>query len=398
MATVGEVGRWVRNLYLVAIGVFLVTIVIGIINGLDLYEFDRNQLLTHVHSGTLGWITLGVVASAMWLTRSADRRLAVSLAILIPIYVAAFYFGNLAGRAVTGVALLVAVLWVFVWVWRATRGGRSLPGLAIALGLTTFTYGAIIGVLLQVQLATQTVIFPAGADIIGAHASTMVFSYLILAAMGFLEWQTKATTDRPRAGIVQLGALFLGGIVLSGSLLFLPPDALQAAGGFDLLLELIAVVLFVVRVLPAAVRTDWLVDSGRRYLAASALFVVVATAIFMYLVSQFIQNPDPSLIPAGLIIASDHAAFIGVMTNLLFGLMLTVSADRVVGPRWLREAVFWALNIGLAIFLVGLVSDSPEIKRIGAPLMGTAILVGVGLMAVRLRGSDLAAAEADPVV
>ena len=89
-ATVGEVGRWVRNLYLVAMGVFLVTIVIGIVNGLDIYEFDRNQLLTHVHSGTLGWITLGIVASAMWLTRAADRRLAISLAILIPIYVAAF--------------------------------------------------------------------------------------------------------------------------------------------------------------------------------------------------------------------------------------------------------------------------------------------------------------------
>ncbi len=104
----GEVGRWVRNLYLVAMAVFLVTIVIGIVNGLDVYEFDRNQLLTHVHSGTLGWITLGIVASAMWLTRSADRRLAVSLAVLIPIYVAAFYFGNLAGRAVTGVALMIA--------------------------------------------------------------------------------------------------------------------------------------------------------------------------------------------------------------------------------------------------------------------------------------------------
>ena len=394
VAEVGEVGRWVRNLYLVAMAVFLVTIVIGIVNGLDLYEFDRNQLLTHVHSGTLGWITLGIVASAMWLTRAADRRLAISLAILIPIYVAAFYFGNLAGRALTGVALLIAVLWVFVWIWRATRGGRSLPGLAVALGLTTFTYGAIIGVLFQVQLATQTVIFPAGSDVVGAHASTMVFSYLILAAMGFIEWQTKGTSDRPRAGVVQLAALFLGGIVLSGALLFLPAEALQAAGGLDLLLELTAVVLFVVRVLPAAVRTDWLVDSGRRYFAASALFVLVATAIFMYLVSQFIQNPDTSAIPTGLIIASDHAAFIGVMTNLLFGLVLTLSADRVVGPRWLREVVFWAINIGLAIFLVGLVADSAEIKRIGAPIMGTAILIGVAMLATRLRASDVSAVEA----
>ena len=33
MAGVGEVGRWVRTLYLVALGVFLVTIVIGIVTG-----------------------------------------------------------------------------------------------------------------------------------------------------------------------------------------------------------------------------------------------------------------------------------------------------------------------------------------------------------------------------
>ena len=36
---------------LVAMALFVITIVIGIVNGLDLYEFDRNQLLTHVHSG-----------------------------------------------------------------------------------------------------------------------------------------------------------------------------------------------------------------------------------------------------------------------------------------------------------------------------------------------------------
>ena len=39
-----------RNLYGVAMAVFLVTIVIGILNGADVVEFDRNQLLTHVHS------------------------------------------------------------------------------------------------------------------------------------------------------------------------------------------------------------------------------------------------------------------------------------------------------------------------------------------------------------
>lgn len=394
MSSGGALGRQVRTLYHIAMAVFLVTIVIGIINGLDLYEFNRDQLLTHVHSGTLGWITLGIVASAIWLTRSTDRRLVMALAILIPIYVAAFYTGNLAIRAITGTALLIVILWVLAWAWRATDGGRTLPGLAVALGLTTFTYGAIIGVVIQIQLATGSSIFPASGDAIGAHASTMVFSYLILVAMGLIEWQTKGTMGRPILGVIQYGALFLGGLVLSVTLLFLPAEAVQAAGGLDLLLELVAVVLFVIRVLPAAARTDWMTDSARRYIGASAIFVVIATAIFLYVVSLFISNPDPTAIPFGLIVASDHAAFIGVMTNLLFGLILTLTADRTIGPRWLRELVFWAMNVGLVIFLFGLAGDSPELKRIGAPIMGTAVLVGVGIAALRLRGSDLSHAEA----
>ena len=39
------------------------------------------------------------------------------------------------------------------WAWGVYRARRSLPALAIAMGFTTFTYGAIIGVLRQVQLA-----------------------------------------------------------------------------------------------------------------------------------------------------------------------------------------------------------------------------------------------------
>ncbi|MGH2418747.1 MAG: hypothetical protein ACRDFY_10475, partial [Candidatus Limnocylindria bacterium] len=72
-----------RDLYLVAMAVFLVTILIGILNGADVVEFDRNQILTHVHSGTVGWLTLTIVASAFLLFRATDRRLMLTLAILV---------------------------------------------------------------------------------------------------------------------------------------------------------------------------------------------------------------------------------------------------------------------------------------------------------------------------
>src|SRR3990172_1814490 len=192
MGMAGSAGSWanqVRALFYVAMAVFLVTIGIGLLNGLDIVEFNPDELLTHVHSGTLGWITLTLVAASAWFARGIDARLAWALAIVIPVYVLAFYLAVPWLRAVVGGALLIVILWLVVWAWGIYTSRRSLPALAIALGFTTFTYGAVIGVLRQVQLADGPNLFPATADPIGAHASAMVFSYLILVAMGLLEWR-----------------------------------------------------------------------------------------------------------------------------------------------------------------------------------------------------------------
>ena len=401
MASMGRtVSAWastVRGLYLVAMALFVVTVAIGIVNGLDLYEFNHDQLLTHVHSGTLGWISLGIVAASFWLARSGDRRLAVVLAVLIPIYVAAFYSGNLAARAITGTALLVAIVWFVAWVWRELSREPTIPLLAVTLGLTSFGYGAIIGVLIQIQLASGQELFPGGADAIGAHAGTMVFSYLILVAMGLLEWRLIGLRRSSRAGLVQVAGLFGGGLLLALTLLFLDQSAVQAVGGIYLLVELVAVVIFAVRVLPTALRIDWLTAAPTRHLATAAAFVVVATAIFLYVVFLFISTGDASKIPAGVLIASDHAAFIGVVTNTMFGLTLALAADRSDRWSWADQPVYWALNLGLVIFLLGLIAESPELKRIGAPIMGIAILVGLAVIAGRLWGSDLSRAEAETV-
>lgn len=393
---VGASAGWpqlVRTLLYVAMALFVVTIVIGILNGLDLVEFDRNQTLTHVHAGTLGWVTLSLVAAAVWLFRSDDRRMVWAFAGLIAIYVVAFYVGDFALRAVTGLALFVAIAWLLVWAWRRYLAERTLPGLAVALGITTFTYGAIIGTLLQVQFATGTAIFPSGADVIGAHAGTMVFSYLILVSMGLMEWRLRGTLGHPVAGLVQYLALFFGGLLLAIVSLF-APEQLQAIGGLYLLVQIVAVGLFAVRILPAALRVDWGSAAGRHLGTASA-FVIVAMAIFLYLVSQFLADPTLAFEElAGLIVASDHAAFIGVVSNLSLALALTLTADRRDGGSALEWLVWLAVNVGLLVFLVGLVSESAELKRIGAPVMGIGLLVGLGLITMRLRASDLRASEA----
>src|SRR5690606_41134195 len=54
----------VRLLLRGALVIFVITVVIGILNGLDVWDVPHHTLLTHVHSGTLGWITLGVFGAA----------------------------------------------------------------------------------------------------------------------------------------------------------------------------------------------------------------------------------------------------------------------------------------------------------------------------------------------
>ena len=387
-AASGTSSDWVRtarDLYLVAMAVFVVTIAIGILNGADLVEFDRNALLTHVHSGTVGWLSLTIVASAFLLFQAADRRLMLALAVLVPVYVLAFFTGNLVFRAVSGGALLLAIVWLVVWVWGQFLGGeRTLPRLTLALGLTSFAYGAIIGVLIQLALAMEMTILP--GDQIGAHASAMTFGYIALSAMGIIEWRVRGTRNLPVLGLVQIFALFLGGLVISVALL---AGAEQAGGGIYLLTQLVAVVLFVVRIWPTALRSPWLSADPARHFALASVWIVLALVLFMYLVSQVIANPeDPDALPINVLLASDHAVYIGVLTNIVVGLLSLLVLRPGAAPGWVSHLIFWGINLGLAVFMVGLILDTAEIKRIGAPLMGVALLVALGLLAPRLLSGD----------
>ena len=382
-----------RDLYLVAMAVFLVTIVIGILNGADAVEFDRNQILTHVHSGTVGWLTLTIVASTFLLFRSVDRRLMLAMAVLVPVYVLAFYTGNFTFRAIAGTALLAVIIWLLYWTWTTYLAGeRSLPRLAVTLGLTSFAYGAIVGVLIQVGLALELSILP--GDTVGAHASAMTFGYLVLTAMGFIEWRILGTRDQPTLGRVQIGALFLGGLVISVALL---AGAEQIGGMVYLLTQLVAVVIFVIRIWPRALNRSWTDADPARHFAAASVWAVAALILFMYLVFSFITaaNPeDPSALPLNVLFASDHAVYLGVITNVVVGL-LSILFLRGRAPSWMTQVIFWGINLGLLVFAIGLILDTAEIKRIGAPVMGVTLLLALGLLASRAWGSEPAATELD---
>src|SRR5437667_350201 len=124
----------IRWLFQAGLLVFTITVAIGILNGFHFITLPRQVLLTHVHAGTLGWITLGVIAICLWLfgdeigipgTSRAVQALSLVAAIGIPIYVLAFLSGNLLARAIFGFPVLIAIVGVLVWL--IGRLGAFIP-------------------------------------------------------------------------------------------------------------------------------------------------------------------------------------------------------------------------------------------------------------------------------
>jgi predicted membrane protein len=107
------------------------------------------------------------------------------------------------------------------------------------------------------------------------------------------------------------------------------------------------------------------------------------------LITQLIgAQGDITKISTGLLIASDHAVFIGVMTNAVLGLLMYAAERRGAAPSALAQVVFWGVNIGLVGFLVGLIGEVTILKQVFTPIMGTALLIAIVAFILALRSSE----------
>src|SRR5438094_768626 len=258
----------------IAMLIFVATVLIGIANGTKVFgTLDRNVLLTHVHAGTLGWITLGVAAACLWIfggtaPRAANegfaRGLVIALAGSIPLYVIGFWSGSFVAR--------------------------------VALG-------------------------------------------------------------QP-----------------------------QAAGG-AVLLEVPALVIFLIRVGWSAMRSSWTRAGSGRHAAVAVPFLILNVGSIIYLVlALFVLNiyKDFSEVPTSVAVTLDHALFVGVMTNLNFALLIGFTADRPAMLPWADNLIFWGMNAGVAAFIVVLLANITFFERLTAPVMGIAILLGLVTFTLRL--------------
>src|SRR5438093_4635362 len=86
-------------------------------------------------------------------------------------YVLAFLSGNFIARAVFGFPVLLLMIGFFGWiVARSLQIRLTVARLALLGALFTLIVGSVIGVLLQIQIATNNAFLPSGA--FAAHPAT----------------------------------------------------------------------------------------------------------------------------------------------------------------------------------------------------------------------------------
>jgi len=379
----------IRTLFLAAMAIFLVTVVIGMLNGLDLVDFDRPTLVTHVHAGTLGWITLGIFATSLWLfgrteagsgwLASSPRWLSWLAIVSIALYTYAFYATSGIGRPVAGSLVFLAIAGFLLWMLgQIRRVEMTVPRLALLAAMINLVIGAIVGILIGFNQAGRLSGLPDGLFV--AHPATMVVGYLILAGMAIGEWYLLPETParEQKLGIIQVMLPFLGGLALTvGAILDIFVLLL-----LNVPLEILGVLIFLWRLGPRLFRLPWLKGSGQRLAGISVLFIAVNVGLLAYLIVTYAE--DFESIPPWLIFALDHAVFIGVMTNGLFAMIFLAGVSQRSVWAWSDHVLFWGMNIGLVGFVVGLITQEAAIKRIFSPIMGASILIAIAAYSLRL--------------
>jgi hypothetical protein len=111
------------------------------------------------------------------------------------------------------------------------------------------------------------------------------------------------------------------------------------------------------------------------------LWLIIYMGLFLYAIST---GGDFAALPAWFFAVFAHAGFVGMMTNLLMGVVASRSQGGAGVLPWGEAAALWTINGGILVFLgLKIASD----VRIGAIVMGLGVLLGVFTMFRRLQAS-----------
>jgi hypothetical protein len=381
----------------VAMAIFVWTIGIGILNGLDLMEFERRQLLSHLHGGTLGWMTLAIIGVTQWLfaDRSAVpsessvktiRFFAYLACAAIALYVVAFAttFGVL--RPIAGTTTLIALTGVAFWSYsRARAVPLTVPRLLVLLGLTSSMLGGMFGVINGFAIAFEWTWVP--ESFFEAHPGTMEIGFVMPVAMGLAEWgmrigEVEEPADRLgkiQAVLVMIGFAWVLGFILAGQ---------SEIVGLGILFGIVAIIIFFVRMRRHVKQISWTARAPGRHAVAGGILLGI-TFVYIFTIITMAQG-DFEAIPRGRLLSFIHLMAIGGTTNALLAFVVHL-VHRVSEPSGVDDAVFWGVNIGLVGFVVSLTAELSGLVFVFVPIMGFALLLAIGAYLPKLNRAPVSA-------
>jgi hypothetical protein len=380
--------REARLMLQAALLIFVWTIAIGILNGLDLVEFTRTQLLSHLHGGTLGWLTLGILSLTIWLFGGDDvsdrsRRFIRAWSALAVVAVAAYVlaFATTMGimRPLAGTLTLTALVGFAGWALsRVPHVTPTVPRLFALVGLATSVLGGMFGVINGLAIARGWSIPSSFFD---AHPGTMEIGFVLPVAMGLAEWGLRRGMPEERAsraGLVQVAVMF---VAFALALTFFLAE-MEEQVGLATMLAVVGVVIFWVRMWSIARHTSLL----RRWPQRHALVGGVLIGVTLVYITVLITRAEGVFedIPRGQQLGFIHLMAVGATTNTLLA-YVTALSQRTTAPNLLDDVIFWGVNVGVIGFVTVLTIDARDGIYVFVPIMGAALLVAIATHVARLR-------------
>lgn len=371
--------RAARRLLTAALLLLAVTAAGGAVEGLDAPAGGDGSL--HVTAGTIGFLTLGVLAAVAWLFSTAGgptpRPVSSMLLGWCPIgAVGAYVLGSWLWSApirIAGAALaLAAVLGFAAAVTRAVRATTlTVPRSAALAALAIVIVSLALDLIPDVEEISQAGRVP--FRVAGAR-SPSIAAFAILIGMALAE-QRLAAPRRPVGsdmwGLTQI-LLFLTGwlSLLIGTAL----DDLTLLVG-NVSLHALAVIVFLGRIgsrLTEAFRSE---PVDTRWFGLSLVYLAAYVGLLGNLALGVAGGTyrAASEIPAWVVFAVDHTAFVTAAAPML-GLALLAGRRPADGAAWMDHTAFWGLNLGLVGFVAARAAGTATTARWAAAALAIATL------------------------
>ncbi len=393
-----SVWRSLKVLFLGSLLLFLINIFFGFDNSLTIGEIERWQSLLHLHSGSIGWITLSAIGIAIWIVtgdRDVDagyesrvRTLVWAAVLIFAGYVPTFglAFSRPSGFLVTLLPIFgtgaVVVLWVaaiFAFSQFKNQPVVTTVHYLAAGALLTAAIGATVGMLLGLERVIGQFLPLPSADRVGAHAG-MMDTYLFLVASAIIEWVTRKEVQRwTWAGLAQALLWIIGAALVPVAFFLNVVEQILPIFGVFLLLGML---IFIFRYAWRALANLPVGGGAKPWVFFGTLWLIVFMGFFLYAVVG--TGGDFSVLPPWFGAAFVHAGFVGMMTNLIFAVVSSRGQENANLMSWGEPVSLWTINLGILVF-VGL-KITADI-RLGAIVMGIGILLGVFTMFRRLLAS-----------